>query len=92
MKKIHFSKYQGAGNDFIMLDNFSGVYDFLTVAEISKLCDRRFGIGADGLILISNCAESDFFVDYFNADGSKSFCGNGARCSVRGLSDLRRGA
>ena len=80
--KIEFSKYQGAGNDFIMIDNFSSNYDFLTVREIAQLCDRRFGIGADGLILINSSALADFEVDYYNSDGSKSFCGNGARCSV----------
>ncbi|MBU2018358.1 MAG: diaminopimelate epimerase [Bacteroidetes bacterium] len=77
-----FSKYQGAGNDFILLDNLSGQYDFLTENHVTKLCDRRFGIGADGLILINSSEKSDFVVDYFNADGTKSFCGNGARCSV----------
>lgn len=81
--KIDFYKYQGTGNDFIMLDNFSGQYDDLTIFQISKLCDRRFGIGADGLIKINKDEDSDFEVEYFNADGSKSFCGNGARCSVR---------
>jgi diaminopimelate epimerase len=80
---IDFYKYQGTGNDFILLDNFSGKYDALTVFQISQLCDRRFGIGADGLIKINKDEESDFEVEYFNADGSKSFCGNGARCSVR---------
>jgi diaminopimelate epimerase len=81
--QIEFYKYQGAGNDFILLDNFSGKYDELTIFQISKLCDRRFGIGADGLIKINKDENSDFEVEYFNADGSKSFCGNGARCSVR---------
>ena len=80
---IDFYKYQGTGNDFILMDNFSGKYDALTVFQISQLCDRRFGIGADGLIKINKDEESDFEVEYFNADGSKSFCGNGARCSVR---------
>jgi len=80
--QIHFCKYQGAGNDFVMLDNLDGKYDSLSIAEISKLCDRRFGIGADGLIKISSANNFDFEVDYYNSDGSKSFCGNGARCSV----------
>jgi diaminopimelate epimerase len=80
--KISFSKYQGAGNDFILLDNTSGQYDFLTVVLITQLCNRRFGIGADGLIRINTSSTCDFEVDYFNADGTKSFCGNGARCSV----------
>lgn len=79
---ILFSKYQGTGNDFIMLDNLSGKYDELTTDEVRYLCNRKTGIGADGLIKISSDKEYSFFVDYFNADGSKSFCGNGARCSV----------
>ncbi len=79
---IEFHKYQGTGNDFIMLDNRSGTYDFLTTEHISFLCDRRFGIGADGLICINAHDHYAFEVDYSNSDGSKSFCGNGARCSV----------
>jgi diaminopimelate epimerase len=81
--QIEFYKYQGAGNDFILLDNFSGEYDKLTIFQIAGLCDRKFGIGADGLIKINKIDESDFEMDYYNSDGSKSFCGNGARCSVR---------
>jgi diaminopimelate epimerase len=80
---IEFYKYQGAGNDFVMLDNFSGKYDDLSMEQIVHLCDRRFGVGADGLIKINKIDSADFEVDYYNADGSKSFCGNGARCSVR---------
>lgn len=80
--KVFFSKYQGTGNDFVMIDNRTNIYDHLTVSQIQKLCDRRFGIGADGLIKINNIAGFDFEVDYYNSDGSKSFCGNGARCSV----------
>jgi len=85
---LNFSKYQGTGNDFIMIDNRSGLYDSLTVQQIQHLCDRKFGIGADGLIKLNNHSECDFEVDYYNADGSKSFCGNGARCSVRFAADL----
>ena len=80
--KLSFSKYQGAGNDFIMLDNFDGDYDNLSITDIQQACDRKFGIGADGLILIQQHASSDFEVVYYNADGSQSFCGNGARCAV----------
>ncbi len=79
---LNFYKYQGTGNDFIMVDNFLGEYDSLSVEMVRKLCDRRFGIGADGLILLHRKAGYDFEMDYFNSDGSKSFCGNGARCSV----------
>jgi diaminopimelate epimerase len=79
---IEFFKYQGTGNDFIMLNNFSGAYDHLSVNQIVQLCNRKFGIGADGLIKINKSDKADFEVEYFNADASKSFCGNGARCSV----------
>lgn len=80
--RVLFSKYQGTGNDFVMLDNLSGQYDDLTIDQIQFLCNRKLGVGADGLIKISRSSNSDFEADYFNADGSKSFCGNGARCSV----------
>lgn len=80
--KIHFSKYQGAGNDFVMLDNRDGKYNDLTIAQIQFICDRKFGVGADGLIKINAHPTLDFEADYYNADGSKSFCGNGGRCAV----------
>ncbi len=79
---IHFYKYQGTGNDFVMLDNRNGIYDFVGINEVKKICDRRFGIGADGLIKINTHPTLTFEMDYYNSDGSKSFCGNGARCSV----------
>ena len=79
---MEFYKYQGTGNDFVMIDNRSGEYDNLSIQDIQKLCDRRFGIGADGLIKINSSEDTNFEVDYYNSDGSKSFCGNGARCSV----------
>jgi diaminopimelate epimerase len=80
--EINFHKYQGTGNDFVMLDNRDGEYNQLTIAQIQMICDRRFGIGADGLICINKHEDYAFEVDYSNSDGSKSFCGNGARCSV----------
>ena len=83
MTTIQFSKYEGTGNDFILLNNLQGSYDFLTVALVKRLCDRKFGIGADGLILINSDESSDFYMDFFNSDGSKSFCGNGSRCAVQ---------
>lgn len=66
-----------------MLDNRSGMYDGLSLETVRQLCNRRFGVGADGLIKINRHAALDFEVDYYNADGTKSFCGNGARCAVK---------
>ena len=85
---VLFAKYQGTGNDFVMLDNLDGTYDDLAVDQIQLLCDRKIGVGADGLIKISKHNEYDFEVEYYNADGSQSFCGNGARCSVAFASTL----
>lgn len=65
-----------------MLDNMSGNFDSLTVDQIRFLCDRKMGVGADGLIKLSADDSADFYVDYYNADGTQSFCGNGARCST----------
>lgn len=81
MNPLHFYKYQGTGNDFIMLDNRSGELHF-DKSQIEKICDRRFGIGADGLILINDSEEHDFDMNYYNSDGSQSFCGNGGRCAI----------
>ncbi|GAA4308278.1 diaminopimelate epimerase [Compostibacter hankyongensis] len=81
--QIHFYKYQGAGNDFVVLDNREGIYDGLSTAQIHFLCDRRFGIGADGLMMLNPHTEGDFEMRYFNADGREgSMCGNGGRCLV----------
>jgi diaminopimelate epimerase len=80
---ITFNKYQGAGNDFIIIDNRDNIIIPSDSKLINKLCDRRFGIGADGLILISNNNQSDFEMKYFNSDGYiGSMCGNGGRCTA----------
>ena len=79
---ITFQKYQGTGNDFIMIDNRTLSFPKENKAIIHQLCDRHFGIGADGIILIENDEVYDFKMIYFNADGSETFCGNGGRCAV----------
>ncbi len=84
MMDIHFYKYQGTGNDFIILDNREGRYSRLDTRAVHFLCDRKFGIGADGLMLLNKHDEYDFQMIYFNADGKEgSMCGNGGRCLVK---------
>ncbi len=77
----HFFKYQATGNDFVLADNRESRLSF-TAAQVSKICDRRFGIGADGLILLEKDPSLDFKMVYRNSDGSESFCGNGCRAAV----------
>lgn len=86
--KLHFYKYQGTGNDFILIDDRQTSLQ-LTCRQVAQLCDRRFGIGADGLILLQRSETYDFGMVYFNADGQQgSLCGNGGRATVRFAADL----
>ena len=85
---IQFYKYQGAGNDFVIMDNRDHAYDALTKHQVAFLCNRRFGIGGDGLMLLNNCDGYDFEMKYYNADGRESsMCGNGGRCLVKFAND-----
>lgn len=83
---IHFQKYQGTGNDFIMINAFTDdqAHEFLDQKKIAHLCNRHFGIGADGLIIIAPSSHCDFKMIYYNSDGRESsMCGNGGRCACR---------
>ncbi len=81
--RLEFFKYQGAGNDFVIFDNRDGLFPKDNVALIRKICDRRFGVGGDGLMLLEDVEGFDFKMIYYNADGHPgSMCGNGGRCLV----------
>jgi len=81
---IQFHKYQGTGNDFIVLDNRKQEYSSINSDQIRRLCDRRFGIGADGLMMLNTKAGYDFEMKYYNSDGREgSMCGNGGRCITK---------
>lgn len=86
--KVEFYKYHGTGNDFILIDNRKNTYQ-LTARQVNFLCHRRFGIGADGLMLLNDKPGHDFEMTYYNSDGNtSSMCGNGGRCILKFASML----
>ena len=81
MNKIPFMKLSGAGNDFVIINNFSGIIDSTDTNFVTKLCQRRMSVGADGVLLVEKADAVNFRMRYFNADGGEvETCGNGARC------------
>ena len=82
MAGLPFFKYQGTGNDFVIIDNRQSVFALDNFPLITRLCDRKFGVGSDGLILLNAHPDYDFEMVYFNADATRATCGNGARCAV----------
>ena len=87
MSKIHFYKYQATGNDFVVIDNRKTNLS-LTKEQVAAICHRKFGVGADGLMLIEKHPTLNFGLEYFNSDGSQSLCGNGSRAAVHFASQL----
>jgi diaminopimelate epimerase len=84
---LPFAKFQGTGNDFILVDNLDGKLN-LSKEQVIHLCDRKFGIGSDGIVLIEKDDQNDFDMVFYNPDASQSFCGNGSRCAVKYASTL----
>lgn len=88
---IQFHKYHGAGNDFILIDNRDGSFGVPVAEKIKLWCDRHFGIGADGVILLESSGKADCFMNYYNADGSLAeMCGNGVRCAAKFFLELEK--
>jgi diaminopimelate epimerase len=89
---LRFTKMNGAGNDFVLIDNRTGAYKF-SPGQIAFLCDRHRGVGADGVLLVEPPAgEADFRMRYFNSDGGEAeMCGNGARCFARFVNKITGG-
>jgi len=86
LSSLIFTKASGAGNDFVIVDNMDGKVSLPAAALAPALCDRHFGIGADGLLVLEKSARADFLMQYYNADGSYGgMCGNGGRCAARYL-------
>lgn len=91
MKKILFKKLSGAGNDFVLIDQRENENVSLSPEFIAEICDRRRGVGADGVLEIKDTEEYDFSLSYYNADGFPgSLCGNGSRCAIKYANDSGR--
>jgi diaminopimelate epimerase len=82
--QLHFYKYQSSGNSFILIDNLENKTSLLK-SQIIKLCDYSFGVGSDGLIILSSVLGMDFEIIFYNPDGSLGFCANGSLCALHFL-------